>query len=83
LAGGLPDRNSRLDEPRRPGAPTAIQAQSTAARYSPATGCALAAPGEQDDAELLYCLDGSFTDDGKTYGKGTYLLLPATSAGMT
>jgi hypothetical protein len=32
--------------------------------------------GEQDDAELLYCFDGSFTCDGKTYGKGTYLFLP-------
>jgi len=34
------------------------------------------ARGEQDDAELLYCLDGSFTYDGNTYGRGTYLLLP-------
>jgi hypothetical protein len=34
------------------------------------------AAGEQDDAELLYCLDGAFSYDGKTYGRGTYLFLP-------
>ncbi|HEY6255409.1 MAG TPA: hypothetical protein VIY51_06400 [Xanthobacteraceae bacterium] len=32
--------------------------------------------GAQDDAELLFCLDGAFTYDGKSCGRGTYLYLP-------
>jgi hypothetical protein len=34
------------------------------------------AGGRQDDAELLYCVDGVFSYDAKTYGRGTYLFLP-------
>jgi hypothetical protein len=32
--------------------------------------------GEQDDAELRFLVEGSFSYDGKTWGEGTYLFLP-------
>ena len=34
------------------------------------------AGGRQDDAELLYCVEGVFSYDAKTYGRGSYLFLP-------
>lgn len=34
------------------------------------------AGGRQDDAELLYCVDGVFSYDAKIHGRGTYLFLP-------
>jgi hypothetical protein len=32
--------------------------------------------GDQEDAELLYCTGGSFTYDGRTWGKGAYMFVP-------
>jgi hypothetical protein len=42
-------------------------------------GAAITA-GEQDDAELRFLLQGSFTYDGKSWGEGTYMFLPNGAA---
>jgi hypothetical protein len=36
--------------------------------------------GVQEEAELLYMLEGSCSYDGKTWGEGTYMFLPNGAA---